>query len=83
MTELTGVDAAFGYGDSILVGSLVRLRGVLDDDLPTLARWAADGPKRAATALASGSRAASRSTTTMSAVVDSLRSEASTARADR
>ena len=29
MTELTGVDAAFGYGDSILVGSLVRLRGVL------------------------------------------------------
>jgi RimJ/RimL family protein N-acetyltransferase len=48
MTELTGVAAAFGYGDSILVGSLVRLRGVLDDDLPTLARWEMD-PGRMAT----------------------------------
>ncbi len=37
MTELTDVSAAFGYGDSILVGERVRLRGVRDDDLPTLA----------------------------------------------
>ena len=36
MTELTDVSGAFGYGDSILVGELVRLRGVRDDDLPTL-----------------------------------------------
>ena len=48
MTELTGVAAAFGYGDSILVGSLVRLRGVLDEDLSTLARWEMD-PGRMAT----------------------------------
>jgi RimJ/RimL family protein N-acetyltransferase len=48
MTELTGVDTAFGYGDAILVGTLVRLRGVRDDDLPTLAKWAMD-PGRMAT----------------------------------
>ena len=31
MTELTDVSGAFGYGDSILVGERVRLRGVRDD----------------------------------------------------
>ena len=39
MTELTDVSGAFGYGDSILVGERVRLRGVRNDDLPTLAKW--------------------------------------------
>ena len=48
MTELTDVSSAFGYGDSILVGDLVRLRGLRDDDLPTLARWEMD-PGRMAT----------------------------------
>ncbi len=48
MTELTDVPGAFGYGDSILVGDLVRLRGVRDDDLATLARWDMD-PGRMAT----------------------------------
>lgn len=42
MTELTDVSTAFGYGDSILVGERVRLRGVRDDDLPTLAKWEMD-----------------------------------------
>lgn len=42
MTELVDVPGAFGYGDSILAGSLVRLRGVRDDDLATLARWELD-----------------------------------------
>src|SRR6201999_503691 len=42
MTELTDVSGAFSYGDSILVGERVRLRGVRDDDLPTLARWEMD-----------------------------------------
>jgi RimJ/RimL family protein N-acetyltransferase len=42
MTELTDVAEAFGYGDSILVGERVRLRGVLDDDLPVLAKWEMD-----------------------------------------
>jgi RimJ/RimL family protein N-acetyltransferase len=37
MTELTDDSGAFGYGESILVGERVRLRGVRDDDLPTLA----------------------------------------------
>jgi RimJ/RimL family protein N-acetyltransferase len=48
MTELTDVSSAFGYGDSILVGELVRLRGVRDDDLPVLAAWEMD-PGRMAT----------------------------------
>jgi RimJ/RimL family protein N-acetyltransferase len=48
MTELTDVSGAFGYGDSILVGERVRLRGVRDDDLPTLAKWDMD-PGRLAT----------------------------------
>jgi RimJ/RimL family protein N-acetyltransferase len=42
MTELTDVSGAFGYGDSILVGERVRLRGVRDDDLSTLAKWEMD-----------------------------------------
>jgi RimJ/RimL family protein N-acetyltransferase len=48
MTELTDVSGAFGYGDSILVGELIRLRGVRDDDLPVLAAWEMD-PGRMAT----------------------------------
>ena len=48
MTELTDVPGAFGYGESILVGERVRLRGVRDDDLPTLAKWEMD-PGRMAT----------------------------------
>ena len=46
MTELTDVPGAFGYGDSILVGDRVRLRGVRDDDLPTLAKWEMDPDAR-------------------------------------
>ena len=42
MTELTDVSGAFGYGDSILAGERVRLRGVRDDDLPVLASWEMD-----------------------------------------
>ena len=42
MTELIDVASAFGYGDSILAGERVGLRGVLDDDLATLARWDMD-----------------------------------------
>jgi RimJ/RimL family protein N-acetyltransferase len=48
MTELSDVSGAFGYGDSILVGERVRLRGARDDDLPTLAKWEMD-PGRMAT----------------------------------
>jgi RimJ/RimL family protein N-acetyltransferase len=48
MTELTDVSGAFGYGDSILVGERVRLRGTRDDDLPALAKWEMD-PGRMAT----------------------------------
>lgn len=49
MAELKDVKGAFDYGDSILVGERVRLRGLRDDDLPTLARWDSD-PGRMATA---------------------------------
>ena len=42
MTEITDASGAFGYGDSILVGERVRLRGVRDDDVPTLAKWEMD-----------------------------------------
>lgn len=42
MAGLTNDSEAFSYGDSILVGERVRLRGVLDDDLPTIARWEMD-----------------------------------------
>jgi RimJ/RimL family protein N-acetyltransferase len=48
MTELTDASGAFGYGDSLLVGERVRLRGVRDSDLPTLAKWQMD-PGRMAT----------------------------------
>jgi RimJ/RimL family protein N-acetyltransferase len=42
MTELTDVSTAFDYGDSLLVGERVRLRGLLEDDLPVMARWEMD-----------------------------------------
>jgi RimJ/RimL family protein N-acetyltransferase len=42
MGELTDASSAFAYGDSILVGQRVRLRGLRDDDLPVLARWEMD-----------------------------------------
>jgi RimJ/RimL family protein N-acetyltransferase len=42
MAGFTDVSGAFGYGDSILVGGRVRLRGVRDDGLPALARWEMD-----------------------------------------
>jgi RimJ/RimL family protein N-acetyltransferase len=42
MTGLTDVSSAFGYGDWILVGERVRLRGVRDDDLATLGKWEMD-----------------------------------------
>ena len=48
MSELADVPGAFGYGDSILAGGRVRLRGVRDDDLPVLAEWEMD-PGRMAT----------------------------------
>ena len=48
MSELTDASQAFSYGDSILVGERVRLRGVRDDDLPMLAKWEMD-PGRTAT----------------------------------
>jgi len=48
MSELTDVSGAFGYGDSILAGERVRLRGVRDGDLPALANWEMD-PGRMAT----------------------------------
>ena len=47
MTELVDVASAFSYGDSILVGELVRLRGMLEDDLATLARWEMDAGRLA------------------------------------
>lgn len=42
MTELTDVESAFAYGESVLVGERVRLRSARDDDLPHLARWEMD-----------------------------------------
>lgn len=42
MAALTDVQGAFAYGESLLVGELVRLRGVRDEDLPHLARWEMD-----------------------------------------
>jgi RimJ/RimL family protein N-acetyltransferase len=47
MTELIDASSAFAYGDSILVGDRVRLRGVREDDLPTLARWEMDAGRLA------------------------------------
>jgi len=48
MAELNDGEGAFAYGDSILVGERVRLRGLRDDDLPRMARWEMD-PGRMAT----------------------------------
>jgi len=48
MTELSDVEGAFAYGDSVLVGERVRLRGLREGDLQTLARWEMD-PGRMAT----------------------------------
>jgi len=42
VTELMDVSGAFGYGDQILIGDRVRLRGVREDDLPALAGWEMD-----------------------------------------
>lgn len=42
MTEITDVASAFAYGDSLLAGERVRLRGVREDELATLARWEMD-----------------------------------------
>ncbi|MBV9794096.1 MAG: GNAT family N-acetyltransferase [Actinobacteria bacterium] len=42
MTELTDVPSAFAYGDSLLTGDRVRLRALIEDDLPALARWEMD-----------------------------------------
>ena len=42
MTEFTDVSSAFDYGDSLLVGDRVRLRGVREDEVATLARWEMD-----------------------------------------
>jgi len=42
MAELNDGEGALAYGDSILVGERVRLRGLRDDDLPSLARWEMD-----------------------------------------
>lgn len=42
MTEITDVASAFAYGDSLLVGERVRLRGVREDEVATLARWEMD-----------------------------------------
>lgn len=42
MTELSDASSAFDYGDSILAGQRVRLRGVRDDDLAALAKWEMD-----------------------------------------
>ncbi|MGH3412003.1 MAG: GNAT family N-acetyltransferase [Marmoricola sp.] len=47
MTELTDVESAFAYGESLLVGERVRLRGVREDDLPQLARWEMDAGRTA------------------------------------
>jgi RimJ/RimL family protein N-acetyltransferase len=42
MTEITDVSGAFAYGDSLLAGERVRLRGVREDEVATLARWEMD-----------------------------------------
>lgn len=42
MTELTDAKGAFDYGEAILLGDQVRLRGLHDDDLASLARWEMD-----------------------------------------
>ena len=47
MAELNDGEGAFAYGDSILVGERVRLRGLRDDDLPRLASWEMDAGRMA------------------------------------
>ena len=47
MTRLSDVESAFAYGDSVLVGERVRLRGLCEDDLPTLAKWEMDAGRLA------------------------------------
>jgi RimJ/RimL family protein N-acetyltransferase len=47
MTDLDDVSSAFAYGDSILTGERVRLRGVRDEDLPVLAKWEMDSGRMA------------------------------------
>jgi RimJ/RimL family protein N-acetyltransferase len=47
MTELIDVATAFDYGDSLFVGQRVRLRALLEDDLPVLARWEMDAGRAA------------------------------------
>ena len=42
MTELRDQDDAFTYGDELLLGERVRLRGTRDSDLPALAAWLMD-----------------------------------------
>jgi RimJ/RimL family protein N-acetyltransferase len=42
MSELRNQDDAFTYGDELLLGKRVRLRGTRDDDLPALAAWLMD-----------------------------------------
>ena len=45
VTELTDVESAFDYGDRLLQGERVRLRGLRDDDLPSWrgGRWTPAG----------------------------------------
>ncbi|HEY2518746.1 MAG TPA: GNAT family protein [Streptosporangiaceae bacterium] len=42
MMKLNDVASAFEYGDSLLAGDRVRLRGVREDEVATLARWEMD-----------------------------------------
>lgn len=42
MAELNDVDSAFAYGDALLTGTRVRLRGIREDDMPTLVTWEMD-----------------------------------------
>lgn len=48
MSQLRDTSDAVDYGDALLIGISVRLRGQRDDDLPTLAKWDMD-PALAAT----------------------------------
>jgi RimJ/RimL family protein N-acetyltransferase len=63
MTELRDHGDAFAYGDALLVGKRVRLRGTRDADLPTLAKGMMDPAIRAtlSSTVAPQSEAAARS----------------------
>lgn len=50
MADLSDTNSAFAYGDSLLNGERVRLRGVRDEDLSLLARWEMD-PGRMVTSM--------------------------------